>query len=54
VIASGGSGNPDHILEVLPDMNASAAIAASIFHFGEYMVAAAKEYLREGGVHVRL
>jgi hypothetical protein len=37
-------GNPDHILEVLRDTNASAALAASIFHFGEYTVADVKEY----------
>ncbi len=54
VIASGGCGNPDHILEVLRDTNASAALAASIFHFGEYTVADVKEYLQKGGVHVRL
>jgi cyclase len=35
-------------------MNASAALAASIFHFGEYTVADVNEYLQKGGVHVRL
>jgi len=54
VIASGGCGNPEHILEVLRDTNASAALAASIFHFGEYTVGEVKEYLRDGGVHVRM
>ena len=49
VIASGGSGNPDHILEVLQDTNASAALAASIFHFGEYTVADVNEYPQKGG-----
>ena len=53
MIASGGSGNPDHILEVLRDTNASAALAASIFHFGGYTVADVNEYPQEGGVHVR-
>jgi cyclase len=51
---AGACGNPDHILEVLRDTNASAALAASIFHFGEYTVADVKDYLRIGGVHVRL
>ncbi|PXF57389.1 MAG: imidazole glycerol phosphate synthase subunit HisF [Candidatus Methanogaster sp.] len=54
VIASGGCGNPEHILEVLRDTNASAALAASIFHFGEYTVGEVKECLRDGGVHVRM
>jgi cyclase len=39
VIASGGCGNPEHILEVLRDTNASAALAASIFHFGSTRLA---------------
>ena len=54
VIASGGCGSPAHILEVLKETNASAALAASIFHFGEYTVSDVKEYLRKGGVHIRL
>jgi len=53
VIASGGSGNPDHILEVLRDANASAALAASIFHFGGYTVTDVNEYPQKGGVYVR-
>jgi cyclase len=36
------------------DTNASAALAASIFHFGEYTIGEVKEYLKKGGVHVRL
>jgi len=54
VIASGGCGNPEHILEVLKETNASAALAASIFHFREYTISEVKEYLRKNGVHVRL
>jgi cyclase len=54
VIASGGCGNPENILEVFKKTNASAALAASIFHFGEYTVAEVKEYLKKNGVHVRL
>ena len=54
VIASGGCGNPEHILEVLKETNASAALAASIFHFREYTISEVKEYLRKNGVHVRV
>ncbi len=54
VIASGGCGNLEHILEVFKNTNVSAALAASIFHFGEYTVSEVKEYLKKNGVHVRL
>ena len=54
VIASGGCGNLEHILEVFKKTNVSAALAASIFHFGEYTVSEVKEYLKKNGVHVRL
>ncbi len=54
VIASGGVGSPEHILAGLTDGEADAALAASIFHFGEYRIKAVKEYLREHGVPVRL
>ncbi|MGB2601151.1 MAG: imidazole glycerol phosphate synthase subunit HisF [Candidatus Omnitrophota bacterium] len=53
VIASGGCGNREHILEVLTDGKADAALAASIFHFKEYSIGEVKEYLRENGVLVR-
>ena len=54
VIASGGCGELEHFLEVFKKTNASAALAASIFHFGEYTVSEVKEYLNKNGIHVRL
>jgi imidazole glycerol-phosphate synthase subunit HisF len=53
VIASGGVGNLAHIYEGLTEGGASAALAASIFHFGTYSVQEAKAYLRDRGVLVR-
>lgn len=53
VIASGGVGNLEHIREGLVEGKADAALAASIFHFGEYSICEAKEYLKEKGVVVR-
>ncbi|WP_227764840.1 imidazole glycerol phosphate synthase subunit HisF [Zhaonella formicivorans] len=53
VIASGGVGNLKHLLDGLTIGNADAVLAASIFHYGEYTVAQAKEYLAENGVLVR-
>jgi cyclase len=54
VIASGGVGKPEHMLEVFQKTNASAALAASIFHYGEWRIQDVKEYLVENGVHMRL
>lgn len=54
LIASGGVGNPEHILEAFNVANADAALAASIFHFDEYPVPVVKEYLKENGINVRL
>ena len=54
VIASGGAGNPDHILEVFMKAGADAALCASIFHYGEYSIKEVKEYLKKKGVPVRL
>ncbi|MZP31079.1 imidazole glycerol phosphate synthase subunit HisF [Heliobacterium undosum] len=53
VIASGGVGNLDHIVEGLTAGKADAALAASIFHYKEYTIRETKDYLRERGVHVR-
>jgi cyclase len=53
VIASGGVGNLEHIYQGLSEGGASAALAASIFHFGTYSVQQAKCYLREKGILVR-
>jgi imidazole glycerol-phosphate synthase subunit HisF len=54
VIASGGVGNLEHIFEGFSKGKADAALAASIFHFKEYTIRQAKEYLKERGVPVRL
>ena len=54
VIASGGCGTLEHIYEALTAGGASAALAASIFHYREYSVKETKEYLAERGVTVRL
>jgi len=54
VVASGGAGSLEHIYEALTTGKADAALAASLFHFGELTVREVKEYLRERGVSVRL
>lgn len=54
VIASGGAGNAHHIAEVLTQGKADAALAASIFHFGEITIPELKRQLKEEGVAVRL
>lgn len=53
VIASGGAGNLDHMVEVLVEGKADAVLAASIFHFGEYTVPEAKAYFSSRGIPVR-
>jgi cyclase len=54
VVASGGAGSPEHLYQALTAGGADAALAASIFHFGEFTVAQTKQYLAERGVPVRL
>jgi imidazole glycerol-phosphate synthase subunit HisF len=54
VIASGGAGNLEHLYSGLVDGKADAVLAASIFHFREFTVREAKEYLKSRGVPVRL
>ncbi len=54
VIASGGVGNLDHLCEGLKNGKASAALAASIFHFGEFSINDAKKYLDSKGIPVRI
>lgn len=54
VIASGGAGKLEHLYEALTEGKADAALAASIFHFREYSIKEAKEYLRARGVPVRI
>ncbi|MFO1152343.1 MAG: imidazole glycerol phosphate synthase subunit HisF [Rhodospirillales bacterium] len=53
VIASGGVGTLDHLVEGVRDGHASAVLAASIFHFGTYSIAEAKTHLRRAGIPVR-
>jgi len=53
VIASGGAGSLDHLEDGLQEGGASAVLAASIFHFGEYTVGEAKDHLRDAGLPVR-
>ncbi len=53
VIASGGAGNLDTIVDVFKDADADAALAASIFHYGTYSINEVKDYLEERGVHIR-
>jgi len=54
VIASGGVGTLDHLADGVIDGGAAAVLAASIFHFGEYTIAEAKECMHARGVSVRL
>jgi imidazole glycerol-phosphate synthase subunit HisF len=54
VIASGGVGTLEHLVEGIRDGHATAVLAASIFHFGTYRVAEAKAYLAKAGIPVRL
>jgi len=53
VIASGGAGTLAHFYEALTEGGASAVLAASLFHFGQYKIADVKAYLRQRGVVVR-
>jgi cyclase len=53
VVASGGAGTLEDMFQVLSQGKADAALAASIFHFGDYTVREAKQYLAERGVRVR-
>jgi cyclase len=53
VIASGGAGTPQHLLEVFTEGKADAALAASIFHYNQYPVPIVKDYLRKAGVTIR-
>lgn len=54
VVASGGAGNLDHMVDVLKEGKADAVLAASIFHFGEYTVGQVKEHLAKADIPVRL
>ena len=52
VVASGGAGNPEHLRQAF-EVGASAALAASIFHYGQYSIAETKDYLAKAGISVR-
>jgi len=54
VIASGGCGKPEHMLEVFKKTDVSAALAASIFHYDTYPIRLVKRFLKERGVPIRL
>jgi cyclase len=54
VIASGGVGSLDHLVEGVQQGHASAVLAASIFHYGEFTIGEAKRYMAHAGVQVRL
>lgn len=54
IIASGGVGNLQHLVDGVKIGGADAVLAASIFHYGEYTVREAKEYMRDHGIEVRL
>ncbi|MBV9138471.1 MAG: imidazole glycerol phosphate synthase subunit HisF, partial [Hyphomicrobiales bacterium] len=54
VVASGGVGTLEHLVEGIRDGHASAVLAASIFHFGEFTIPQAKQYLSAAGIAVRM
>src|SRR5580692_2531108 len=53
VVASGGAGHPEHLRAILTEGHASAALAASIFHYGTHPIGETKKYLAEHGVAIR-
>ena len=54
VVASGGAGSPEHLYQAVSAGHASAALAASIFHYGEYSIAETKAYMAARGVPIRM
>jgi cyclase len=54
VVASGGAGGPEHMVQALTEGHADAVLAASIFHFGTYSIRQVKEHLAAAGIPVRL
>jgi cyclase len=54
VVASGGAGRPEHLADAILQGHADAALAASIFHFGEYSIRQTKEIMSARGIAVRL
>ena len=53
IIASGGAGNMQHFRDVFVEGKADAALAASVFHFGEIAIKDLKEYLKKENINVR-
>lgn len=54
IIASGGAGNPQHIIDVFKNGKADAALAASIFHYGEFPIEIVKQKCKDAGIPMRL
>ncbi|WDQ17624.1 imidazole glycerol phosphate synthase subunit HisF [Rhodopirellula sp. P2] len=54
VVASGGAGHPDHLVEAIRDGKADAVLAASIFHFGTHPIGKTKQHMAEAGIPVRM
>ena len=54
IIASGGAGNQDHFKDAFLDGKADAALAASVFHFGEIKIPALKRFLNDNGLTIRI
>jgi len=54
VVASGGAGHPDHLADAITTGKADAALAASIFHFGEFTIQQTKQIMAGRGIPVRL
>lgn len=54
VVASGGAGNPNHLVEAIRDGKADAVLAASIFHFGTHPIGKTKQHMAEAGIPVRM
>ena len=53
VIASGGCGSPEHMIEIFKESDVSAALAASIFHYETHSVNRVKEMIKQNGIQVR-
>jgi cyclase len=54
IIASGGVGNLQHLVDGVKEGGADAVLAASIFHYGEYTIQEAKEYMAKNNIEIRL
>jgi cyclase len=54
VVASGGAGKPEHLIDAIQIAGADAVLAASIFHFGQFTIAETKQRMAERGILVRM